>query len=236
MVRYRLLREFAGLFQGKPYRHRSSQLGDWVAMQLYEDLCELGKSHKLCQRIQQQQRVLNVENRRRGISARRGDGTFGEIVPGATAIVDEGFIVARATIATVEIGTEVKILGKAMIKQIGRVIHDLTGQVDHFKRGAGNPICVGVVGVNWARVYTSYEAERVWRTDGKKYAHPLQEASAVEDRLRADAQSTFDEFLILRFRATNESPFPFAWVDLPETELDYGAILTRISREYDRRF
>ena len=35
---YRLLDTFRGLFEGQLYRHRSSKLGDFVAMQLYEDL------------------------------------------------------------------------------------------------------------------------------------------------------------------------------------------------------
>ena len=52
----------------------------------------------------------------------------------------------------------------------------------------------------------------------------------------AQAKPSFDEFLILRYRATNAEPYDFEWVDLPATVLDYGAILTRISREYDRRF
>jgi hypothetical protein len=47
---------------------------------------------------------------------------------------------------------------------------------------------------------------------------------------------TFDEFQILRFRASNARPFPFEWVDLGKTEMEYSAILTRVSREYDRRF
>jgi hypothetical protein len=50
------------------------------------------------------------------------------------------------------------------------------------------------------------------------------------------AKPSFDEFLVLRYRATNAEPYPFSWADLKATELDYGAILTRISREYDRRF
>jgi len=57
----------------------------------------------------------------------------------------------------------------------------------------------------------------------------------------AQAKPSFDELLILRYRATNAEPYPrfgypFSWADLKATELDYGAILTRISREYDRRF
>ena len=52
-------------------------------------------------------------------------------------IEDPGFAVARGPVATVEIGVEVKILAKAMIKQIDRVIGDLVKQVTHFRRGAG---------------------------------------------------------------------------------------------------
>jgi predicted RNA methylase len=50
------------------------------------------------------------------------------------------------------------------------------------------------------------------------------------------ARPSFDEFLILRFRASNQPPYSFEWLDLKATSLDYGAILTRISREYNRRF
>gem|GEM_PF-4460218 len=49
------------------------------------------------------------------------------------------------------------------------------------------------------------------------------------------ARPSFDEFLILRFRASNQPPYSFAWLDVKATSLDYGAILTRISLEYDRR-
>jgi len=178
-----------------------------------------------------------VQNLRRGVEARRGDGTFGELIPGAQAIRDIGYSVARGPIATVEIGCEVKILAKAMIKQIDRVIGDLIKQVAHFRRGAGTPICLGIVGINYATAYTSYEGERAWPTDGtSKYRHPAQEASEAESRLIVQAKPSFDEFLILRFRATNDSSYPFEWIDLAATELDYGAVLTRVSRGYDRRF
>lgn len=143
---YRLLDEFKGLFDGKPYLHRDSSRGDWVASHLYEDLLALGKSTALAQRIASREHVLNVQNRRQGIKARRGDGSFGELVPGVVAIVDAGFSVARGPIANVEIGAEVKILAKAMIKQIDRVVSDLRGQVEHFHKGGNRPICVGIVG------------------------------------------------------------------------------------------
>ena len=133
---YRLLREFRRLFEGKTYKHRDSSQGDFVAMHLYEDLITINRSPKIIDAaINRKDRVLNVQNRRRGVAARRGDGTFGEIIPGETPIADSGYLVARGPIATVEIGVEVKVLAKAMIKQIDRVINDLRNQVAQFRRG-----------------------------------------------------------------------------------------------------
>lgn len=233
---YRLLAEFKGLFDGQKYLHRDSSRGDWVAHHLYEDLVSLGKSKLLAERVAKSEHVLNTQNTRRGITARRGDGTFGELIPGVVAIVDPGFTVARGPIANVEIGVEVKILAKAMIKQIGRVTTDLKTQVDHFHRGAGTPICVGIVGVNYADYTIGYEGDREYRTDGGKYLHPNQEAAEAEARLSAEATPKFDEFIFLRYKATNDPPYPFEWVNFIETFQDYGAVLTRISRTYDTRF
>lgn len=235
-MRYRLLTEFRNLFDGRPYYHRDSSRADFVAMQLYEDLVDLGRSEKLVHRETAGDWGLNAGNRRQGIQARRGDGTFGEIVPGESAIRDTGYQVARAPDATVEIGIEVKILAKAMIKQIDRVIGDLRKQVEQFRRGAGTPICVGIVGINHAPHCTSYEGTRAFATDGRANRHPIQEAAEAERRLVAQAAPAYDEFVILRYRATNEEPFAFEWVDATRTEQDYGAALVRISREYDRRF
>jgi hypothetical protein len=233
---FHLLRTFRGLFEGCQYKHRDSSLGDLVASRVYEDLVALNKSEKLIQRVRSHERVVNLANRAVGRAGRRGDGTFGELVPTAVAITEEGLLVARGNVANIEIGTETKILAKAMIKQIDRVIGDLARQVEEFKRTGGNPICVGIVGVNHAASYTSYEGERKWPTDGKKHKHPAQEAEEAEKRLFDKVSTKFDEFQILRFRATNVAPFPFDWVDLKKTSLEYGALLIRISREYDRRF
>ncbi len=90
--------------------------------------------------------------------------------------------------------------------------------------------CVGFIGINYAETYTSYEGERPWSTDGKKYKHPIQEAAAAEQRLRDKALPSFDEFLFLRFRAANVEPYPFEWLDY------YAALLVRVSRMYDQRF
>jgi hypothetical protein len=234
--KYALLRTFRSLFEGKPYLHRKSNLGDLVASQLYEDLVAIDKSVKLVERVQHHERVVNMRNVMTGKPGRRGDGTFGELVPAAVAVIEKGLLVARGPVATIEIGAETKILAKAMIKQIDRVITDLINQVTQFKRGGGNPISIGFIGINFAEQYVLFEGRKRWPTDGKKYKHPIQEAAQAEQRLNDKARPTFDEFQILRFRATNAKPYPFEWTDLTTTELEYSALLTRVSREYDRRF
>ena len=233
---YDLLKAFRSLFEGNQYLHRDSSLGDWVASYLYEDLFKLRKSGKLNKRITAGVRVLNTQNRTVGIARRRGDGTFGELVPAGTAIREEGLAVARGPVATIEIGVETKILAKAMIKQIDRVIGDLVRQTEEFKKRGGNPICVGIVGVNFSEVYTSYEGARAFVTDGRRYKHPIQEARDAIARLEQRARPRFDEFLILTFVATNTPPHPFSWVDEQKVVLEYSALLTRVSRAYDRRF
>ncbi len=235
-MEFRLLEEFRKLFDGRVYMHRASTQGDFVAMHLYGDLFLIGRSPKLVREIEQKRRVLNVQNRRHGVKARRGDGTFGELIPGETSIVDEGFQVARGMVATVEIGAEVKILAKAMIKQIDRVINDLRNQVVEFGKGGGNPICVGIVGVNHAYKYVGYEGERAYPTTGRGgFLHPSQEAEEAERRLRELAAPAFDEFLILPYKATNEPPYPFEWVNYLETARDYASALTRVSSKYQQR-
>ncbi len=233
---FRLLAAFQSLFDGKKYLHRQSNLGDYVASHLYEDLVELGKSPKLTERIMRKDRVINQRNTTVGKEARRGDGTFGELVPGVVAISSEGFQVSFGPLANVEIGAEAKILAKAMIKQIDRVASDLRNQVQEFRKHGGNPICIGLVGLNFAPHCTSYEGTRKYPTDGKKHKHPIQEAAEAERRLELHAKPHFDEFLFLRFSATNVKPFPFDWVNIETTKLEYSAMLTRLSREYDVRF
>jgi hypothetical protein len=233
---FALLRTFHLLFEGKRYLHRNSSLGDLVACQLYEDLAALGRSDRFLQRVRNRERVVNTANVPVGKKMRRGDGTFGEIVPTAVAMNADGYVVARGQVATLEIGTETKILAKAMIKQIDRVIGDLQRQAQEFKRIGGNPICVAVVGINQAPSCTSYEGDRLWPTDGRKHKHPAQEAQETERRIIERVKPLFDELQILRFRATNVEPYPFEWVDLEATAGEYSSLLVRVSREYDRRF
>ena len=233
---FALLRTFQGLFEGTRYKHRDSSLGDFVASQVYEDLVTLNKSVSLVRRVQAHECVVNLANKTVGKPSRRGDGTFGELVPTVIAITEKGLHVARGEIANIQIGAETKILAKAMIKQIDRVIGDLIRQVQEFRNTGGNPICVGFVGINYAESYTSYEGERPWPTDGRKYKHPIQEAAAAEERLREKASPSFDEFLFLRFRAANIPPYPFEWLDYQSTSKEYAALLLRLSRLYDERF
>ena len=237
MTNHRLLSEFRKRFEGAKYEHRRSNLGDFVAMHLYEDLVAVKKSDRYVLSVESMSRVLNVQNRRKGVEARRGDGTFGELIVGEEPQTDPGYKVARGPVATVEIGVEVKILAKAMIKQINRVKSDLAIQVQNFKYRAGSsrPICVGVVGINYSDVVTSYEGDRSYRTDGARYKHPIQEAEQARTRL-AEVAPQYDEFLILKYRARNEPPYPFEWVNEKETRLVYGAALIRISNEYQNRF
>ncbi|MXW90974.1 MAG: hypothetical protein F4114_07965 [Rhodospirillaceae bacterium] len=204
-------------------------------MHLYEDIHALGRSQKLVQRVESGLSVLNSKNLQQGVKARRGDGSFGEIVPNADPIRDEGFAVLRGPIATIEIGIEVKIMMKAMIKQIDRVANDLQSQVNHFRQRSSNPISVGIVGINHSTHCTTYEGDRAYQTDGKKHKHPIDEAAEAEERLKLHSAPIFDEFIVLRFRATNEEPFKFEWVDKAETVLDYGAALVRIGQAYDKR-
>jgi hypothetical protein len=231
---YTLLDKFRDLFVGKVFRHRSSNQGDLVAIQFFEDLYTLpNPSQRYIHRVSTGISVLNVQNRRHGIKARRGDGSFGEIVPNVPLIADAGFTVKRGPIATIEIGIEVKIIAKAMIKQIDRVINDLKGQVTHFKSKHGKPITVGIVGINHAPQYISYEGDRTYPTTGVGgFLHPIQEATEAEARLHLHAAPSYDEFLILRFVATNSAPFAFSWVNAKQTNLDYGAVLARVSARF----
>lgn len=231
---YRLLDAFRNLFDGKAYHHRISGQGDFVAIQFYEDLYNLGRSQKYLARVDQGLSVLNVQNKRIGVKARRGDGSFGEIVAHTPAIADPGYAVKRGPIATIEIGIEVKIIHKAMIKQIDRVITDMKNQVTEFKVHHGKPITIGMVGINCAAATVSYEGPgRSYKTTGKGgYMHPVQEADEAEHRMRSLAGPFFDEFLVLRYNATNEGSFPFSWDNATKSNQEYGAILTRVSSRF----
>jgi hypothetical protein len=236
ILQYELLKRFEELFSGRAYLHRNSSNGDSVAVRLSEDILRLNRSQKFHDRVKSGLSVQNLTNSRRGIKSRRGDGTLGEVVPGTETWNDPSFVVQRGQIATIEIGAEVKILHKAMIKQIDRVIGDLRKQVEQFRSHGSRPISVGIVGINHAPHTVGYEGDRQYRTGPGVGPHPAHEAGEAERRLLLSAKSAFDEFVVLRYSATNEEPFDFSWVDARSTELDYAAALVRISSEYEKRF
>lgn len=236
MADYKLLEQLERTFRGVPYRHRNPTLGNLIAECLFEDLYDLGASRKLRERIASGHRVLNSNNLSPGIRARRGDGSFGPPVPGFQPTRVAGFLVPRGLTAEVEIGAEVKILAKAMIKQIDRVMNDLQSQAAHFKQKSRTALTVGIIAINFADHYTSLDGSRQYPTDGSAAKpHPAQEAPRAEVRLRA-IEDRFDEFLQIGFRATNEPPYPFELVAPQRVHREYGSILVRLSREYDRRF
>jgi len=233
---FALLDEFARLFCGKPYHHRHSTQGDRIAQFLYEDLLHIQGSRKYTSRVIAGEAVLNSNNRTHGVHHRRGDGSFGTLIPGDSAIWDPGFEVARGPIATIEIGTEVKIVSKAMIRQIDRVENDLRGQVQHFQRSNPDAITVGIVGVNHAESYCSFEGTRSYPTTGRgKHLHPSQEAGKAIERLHV-IRDLLDELVVLRFIAANVEPFTFHWVNEQEAHRNYGSALVRILSRYERRF
>jgi len=66
--------------------------------------------------------------------------------------------------------------------------------------------------------------------------HPADEAAEAIKRLNEEVRPHDDEMIVLRYKATNDKPFPFEWVNLAATQRDYAAALTKISREYEQRF
>lgn len=93
---YRLLKTFEDTFRNGPYLHRNSNLGNLIAVQLYEDLYVLGKSPKLTDRVNTKQCSVNVSGGLTGVHARRADGTFGERNPSVEAVMESGYSVARS--------------------------------------------------------------------------------------------------------------------------------------------
>lgn len=232
----KLLDRFQALFDGQQYNHRRSNLGDKVAQFLYEDLFDLAQSTTLLQMVDDKRAVLNTQNRTHGVKHRRGDGTFGIAIPGQDVVEDPGFSVARGSIATILIGAEVKIVCKAMVRQIDRVKNDLVGAVREFRRSNKHALTVGIVGVNHAEAYCSYEGDREYPTTGEgRHLHPIQEAGKAIAKLD-EIGDRFDELLVLRFDASNMKPYPFSWVDSQEVLRDYSSALVRLSSEFEQRF
>lgn len=234
MTDFKLLAQFTRTFQGGPYLHRNSQLGNRIADYLFDDLYELDPHSRLRSDVDAGRLALNPKGISPGLKARRGDGSFGPIVPGHAPRPFPGHSVPIAPTAEVDIGAEVKILAKAMIKQIDRVTSDLCGQAAHLRKKSPDALVVGIVGLNMADEYLSYEGDREYPT-GTYGPHPVQEAHEAERRLLADAEPCYREFLVLPFRATNRPPFAFEWVGADRIRDGYASILIRLLRAYDRQ-
>ena len=235
----RLLDAFQGLFVGQAYRHRDSSLGDSISVEVYEDLYELARSPKLVGSVDASMRGLGPRNQAVTLQRmRRGDGTLGELVDPANARRFSSYALARGTVATIDCGVEVKILSKAMIKQIDRVVGDLTKQVGAWRSVSANVISIAIVGINHADYTTGYEGDRSYRTDGRLYAHPIQEAAAAERHIVESVinHGIYDEVVILRYRAANEEPFAFEWVNYEATWQAYRAALIRLSGVMENRW
>jgi hypothetical protein len=227
-----LLRAFRATFVGQRYLHRRAYTGDFIASHLYEDLLTLHRSAKLVRRIEAGELAVNNLNRVRGREGRRGDGTLGTVPPGAPTQAETGFKVLRGPVATLEIAAEVKIVATKLTAQIDRVMSDLTHQADVFRSQSDRAIRVALVGVNFAHEYTGYEGAR----EHIAKSPPGREAPDIVRRLRQFVTPSFDELVLLQFRATNRDPFAFDWVNEGGAKLDYGSALVRISDEYERRF
>ena len=229
---YQLLSAFERVFAGQVYRHRVSTTGDTIAGYLYEDLVSLGQSPKLIERVRNGQVAINTGNQIKGKKGRRGDGTFGRVVPESSLTTDGNLIVPRSLVAHLEIGTEVKIGATKLIAQVDRVINDLGNQARIFRSLNRDAITVGIVGVNYADSYVVWEKDRSFVAK----VPPYREAGEFANRIEHSVDSDYDELLILRFDATNMEPYNFQWLNKTETERLYGSALVRISAEYERRF
>jgi hypothetical protein len=227
-----LLNSFERIFRGQKYNHRISTTGDMIASYLYEDLLALADSKKFVQNVEARIGVVNTGNQVKGKKGRRGDGTFGRIVPGVPASSVAGYAVARGPVANLEIGAEVKIVATKMLAQIDRVTTDLNNQAKVFRSLNSNCITVGIVGVNHASEYVGYEGGRAFVA--KKA--PASESVEIIRRLDRDVRPSYDEFLFLPYSATNKPPFPFAWVRGKNVRQEYASLLVRLSDLYDRRF
>jgi hypothetical protein len=88
-----------------------------------------------------------------------------------------------------------------------------------------------VVGVNYESNYVGWEGDRPYR-------HKLttNEPEIVSARLAEALLDPYDELLVVRFRATNQPPYPFTWAQPKDISLDYGAALTRVGELYQSRF
>jgi hypothetical protein len=199
---------------------------------LFEDLSQHKASATFVQRVEAGTEVANRGGKiQTSRLIRRNDSICGAPPAGLLSLKSiSGFSVKDGPVAEPHIGCEVKILAKSQTKQIDRVINDLEGFASRMRRLHQHCINIAIVGVNHESDYVSYEGNR-------SFKHELgqDEADHTHDRLRV-LSDVYDEVLVLPFEATNQPPYPFGWVYPTSAKLDYGAILTRVGAEYERRF
>lgn len=231
--KFRLLETFRKTFAGTLYKHRDSTLGNKIGRQLFEDLLSHEVSGNYAEHVGRRLGVVNSGGRIHTPRAiRRNDSIFGRVPAGADLKpAGEGFLVLEGPVAEPRIGCEVKIIAKSQQKQIDRVISDLENFALRMKSLSPQCINVAVVGVNEESDYVGHEGERAFRDRLRE-----QEPTLVVAKLREHLLSRYDELLTVRFKATNQPSYPFAWLDARQTELDYGAVLTRVGDLYQRRF
>lgn len=143
--------------------------------------------------------------------------------------------VLRGLVALTHVGAEFKIIATAHLKQIDRVLNDLTGSAVSLKEKSANAITVGFAAVNYTERWTGVEGTRSFPVE-RKPQRAREESEETSRRLLQFASPEFDEFLMLKFRATNQDPFPFSWQDPQGIAADYGAVLVRIADLYEHRF
>jgi hypothetical protein len=230
---FRLVERFKNTFFGTRYDHRNSSLGNIIGRELFEDLVAHSGSAAYVDHVQNGRTVVNRGGKIHTPKAiRRNDSILGRPPAGVTlAAPTSGFSVFEGSVAEPRLGCELKILAKSQLKQIGRVISDLERFADRMKSLNQRCINVAVVGVNHESDYVGWEGDRPYR-------HKLtaSEPETVSARLSEALLNRYDELLIFRFRATNQLPYPFSWVDPREVDLDYGAALTRAGELYQSRF
>ena len=231
--KFRLLETFRTTFAGSLYKHRDSTLGNKIGRQLFEDLL----SHEVSDRYREHvRRGLGVVNSGGRIltprTIRRNDSIFGRPPAGVDLKPPaEGFLIQEGPVAEPRVGCEVKIVAKSQQKQIDRVISDLDNFALRMKSESPRCVNVAVVGINQESDYVGHEGDRAF-----KHRLREQEPGIVMTKLRERLLDRYDELLILRFRATNQPPYPFNWIDAHQVELDYGAALTRVGELYQQRF
>jgi len=229
--KFRLLEAFRTSFAGTVYRHRDPTIGNKIARELFEDLYYHKVSVRFSGEIDERIGAVNRGGTVHGRLIRRNDSFFG-LVPAGVEVspLAAGVSVPEGLVAEPRVGAEVKILAKAQLKQIDRVVSDLHNFVGRMKKINGRCINIAVVGINHEQEYIGYEGRRRFR--GRLGA---QEPTKVATKLE-ELRDEYDELLVLSFRASNQSPYPFSWVSDVRVNLDYGAALRRVGVLYQERF